>query len=146
MKYLLDTGPLTAYLLGRPGAVARLDALIVAGEAATSALVYAEAIEYFHSFSHFQQLQVGLRGILHEQVKRLYPTYPVCEQYATLRRTMRLLRTPTGQPVGLIGDMDMMIAATALAHGLTLITIDGDFTRVPGLTHQVLSLAQLRSL
>lgn len=40
----------------------------------------------------------------------------------------------------------MMIAATALTHGLTIITIDGDFTRVPGLTHQVLTLAQLRSL
>lgn len=45
MKYLLDTGPLTAYLLGRQGAVARLDTLIRQGEAATSALVYAEAIE-----------------------------------------------------------------------------------------------------
>lgn len=75
MKYLLDTGPLTAYLLGRQGAVARMDALIRQGEAATSALVYAEAIEYFHSFSHFQQLQRGLRGILHQQVKLLYPTY-----------------------------------------------------------------------
>jgi predicted nucleic acid-binding protein len=146
MKYLLDTGPLTAYLLGRPGAVARLDALIVGGEAATSSLVYAEAIEYFHSFPHFQQLQAGLRGILHEQVKRLYPTYAVCERYATLRRTMRLLRNSTGQPVGLIGDMGMMIAATALTHNLTVITIDSDFLRVPGLSHQILTLAQLRSL
>lgn len=145
MKYLLDTGPLTAYLLGRQGAVARLDASILGGEAATSSLVYAEAIEYFHSFPHFQQLQAGLRGILHEQVKRLYPTYAVCEQYAMLRRTMRLSRTPTGQPAGLIGDMDTMIAATALAHGLTVITIDGDFTRVPGLSLQLLTLAELRS-
>jgi predicted nucleic acid-binding protein len=146
MKYLLDTGPLTAYLLGRQGAVARLDALILGGEAATSSLVYAEAIEYFHSFPHFQQLQAELRGILHEQVKRLYPTYAVCEQYAMLRRAMRLSRTPTGQPAGLIGDMDTMIAATALAHSLTVITIDGDFARVPGLSHQILTLAQLRSL
>jgi predicted nucleic acid-binding protein len=38
-----------------------------------------------------------------------------------------------------------MIAATALVHGLTVITIDGDFTRVPGLSHQVLTLAQLRT-
>ncbi len=146
MKYLLDTGPLTAYLFGRQGAVARLDALILRGEAATSSLVYAEAIEYFHSFPHFQQLQQGLRGILHQQVKKLYPTYAVCEHYATRRRTMRLLRTHTGQPAGLIGDMDTMIAATALAHGLTVITIDGDFTRIPGLSHQVLTMAQLRSL
>ncbi|MGZ3673528.1 MAG: type II toxin-antitoxin system VapC family toxin [Ktedonobacterales bacterium] len=59
---------------------------------------------------------------------------------------MRLLRTPTGQPAGLIGDMDTMIAATALAHDLTLITMDSDFTRVPDLSHQVVTLAQLRSL
>ena len=35
---------------------------------------------------------------------------------------------------------------SALAHDLTLITIDSDFTRVPGLSHQVVTLAQLRSL
>lgn len=146
MRYLLDTGPLTAYLLGRPGAVARFDALIHNGEAATSSLVYAEAIEYFQSFATFQQLQAALRGILREQVRRLYPTYAVCEQYATLRRSMRQMRSPSGLPVGLIGDIDTMIAATALTHGLTVITIDSDFTRVPGLSHQTLTLAQLRSV
>jgi predicted nucleic acid-binding protein len=146
VKYLLDTGPLTAYLLGRPGAVARFDAFIMAGGAATSALVYAEAIEYFSALPHYQQLQEGLLGILGQQVRKLYPTYAVCEQYATLRRAMRTLRNPNGQPVGLIGDMDTMIAATALAHTLTVITIDGDFARVPGLSHQILTMTQLRSI
>jgi predicted nucleic acid-binding protein len=146
VKYLLDTGPLTAYLLGRQGAVARFDAMILRGEAATSSLVYAEAIEYFQSFPHVQQLQAELRGILHEQVRRLYPTYGVCERYATLRRVMRQLRPPAGQPVGLIGDMDTMIAATALTHDLTVITIDNDFSRVPGLSVQIFTLAQLRLL
>jgi predicted nucleic acid-binding protein len=146
VKYLLDTGPLTAYLLGRPGAVARFDSFIRAGDAATSVLVYAEAIEYFAALPHYQQLQEALRGILRQQVRKLYPTYAVCEQYATLRRTMRTLRTPNGQQVGLIGDIDTMIAATALAHNLTVITIDGDFARVPGLAHQILTIAQLRSI
>lgn len=145
MRYLLDTGPLAAYLLGRQGAVARFDAVIHQGDVATSSLVYAEAIEYFQSFAAYPQLQSELRGILRDQVKRLYPTYAVCEHYATLRRTMRQMRDSTGQPVGLIGDMDTMIAATALVHGLTVVTIDGDFTRVPGLSHQVLTLAQLRT-
>jgi predicted nucleic acid-binding protein len=145
VKYLLDTGPLTAYLLGRQGAVARFDALIRQGEMATSALVYAEVIEYFQSFATYPQLQAELRGILHDQVKRLYPTYAVCEQYATLRRTMRQMRAPAGHPIGLIGDMDTLIAATALVHDLTAITIDSDFTRIPGLSHQVLTLAQLRT-
>lgn len=146
MKYLLDTGPLTAYLLGRKGAVARLDEWIRQGDVATSSLVYAEAIEYFQSFPEYPQLQQSLRGILRQQVKSLYPTYAVAEQYATIRRTMRRLKTPSGHPIGLIGDMDTMIAATAISHNLTLITIDSDFTRIPGLTYQLLTLAQLRAV
>ncbi|MGH2588003.1 MAG: type II toxin-antitoxin system VapC family toxin [Dehalococcoidia bacterium] len=35
--------------------------------------------------------------------------------------------------LGLIGDIDTLIAATALEYDLTLVTTDGDFTRVPGL-------------
>jgi predicted nucleic acid-binding protein len=57
---------------------------------------------------------------------------------------MRQMRAPAGHLIGLIGDMDTLIAATALVHGLTVITIDSDFARVPGLSHQVLTLAQLR--
>jgi predicted nucleic acid-binding protein len=34
---------------------------------------------------------------------------------------------------GLIGDIDTLIAATALAYDLTLVTTDSDFTRVPQL-------------
>ncbi len=59
---------------------------------ATNSLVYAEAIEYFQSFATYPQVQAELRGILHDQVKRLYPMYAVCEQYATLRRTLRETR------------------------------------------------------
>lgn len=146
MRYLLDTGPITAYLLGRIGAVARLDALIHQQETATSTLVYGEAIEYFQSFPQFQVMQQALRGLLSHQVKRLYPTYVVGEHYARIRRTMRMMRTPTGQPLGLIGDIDTVIAATALTHHLTVITIDNDFTRIPGLSVQLLTLAQLRAL
>ena len=34
---------------------------------------------------------------------------------------------------GLIGDIDTLIAATALYNNLTVVTTDSDFTRVPGL-------------
>lgn len=44
-----------------------------------------------------------------------------------VRREMR----PTS---GLTGDMDTLIAATALERSLTVVTIDGDFARVPGLS------------
>lgn len=49
------------------------------------------------------------------------------EQYALIRADLER----TGKP---IGPYDMMIAATALAHGLTLVTHNaGEFARVAGL-------------
>lgn len=56
-------------------------------------------------------------------------TYGILERYADLKR---LMRPPNGS--GLIGDIDTLIAATALEHNLTVVTLDGDFTRVPGLS------------
>ena len=58
--------------------------------------------------------------------KRL--SYLVLERYAQLRRT---LRPPHGP--GLIGDIDTLIAATALVYDLTIVTTDSDYTRVPEL-------------
>lgn len=46
-------------------------------------------------------------------------TYAILERYADLRRQ---LRPPYGP--GLIGDIDTLIAATALEHDLTLVTTD----------------------
>jgi len=46
--------------------------------------------------------------------------------------------------VGLIGDIDTLIAAIALEYNLTMITTDSDYTRVPGLSVQLLTMAQLR--
>ncbi len=38
---------------------------------------------------------------------------------------------------GTIGDVDTLIAATALVRGLTVVTTDKDFLRVPGLLVQL---------
>lgn len=51
-------------------------------------------------------------------------TYAILGRYADLRRQ---LRPPHGP--GLIGDVDALIAATALEHDLTLVTTDTDFER-----------------
>jgi predicted nucleic acid-binding protein len=48
------------------------------------------------------------------------------------------MRPPYGP--GLIGDIDTLIAATALVHRLTVITLDHDFERVPGLSVTVLAI------
>ncbi len=147
MKYLLDTAPLAAYTRGRKGAVARLDAMIKNQEAATSILNYGEVIEGLYSFpAFFGQYRSILLGLLQTQISLLVPDYTIMERYANLRRTMRALRTPAGQPVGLIGDIDTLIAAIALEFHLTMITTDGDYTRVPGLSVQLLTMAQLRDL
>ena len=53
----------------------------------------------------------------------------------------RSLRKPQ-----LIGDIDTLIAATALERNLTVVTIDMDFQRVPGLQVMLLSPATMKVL
>lgn len=53
-------------------------------------------------------------------------TYPIVERYSERRRR---LRPPHGP--GPIGDIDSLIAATALTHDLLLVTTDSDFLRGP---------------
>lgn len=45
--------------------------------------------------------------------------------------------------VGLIRDIDTLIAATALEHDLTVVTLDGDFQRVPVLKVMLLPRSAL---
>jgi len=145
MTFLLDTAPLAAYIFGRPGAVVRLDGLVKSGQAATSILTFGEVIEYLRSFPNFMQNEQTLRGLLRNSVRRYALTYAIGIHYADLRHQMRATRGPTGQPIGLIGDIDTLIAATALEHQLTLTTTDSDYLRVPGLSVQLLTLAQLHA-
>lgn len=126
-RYLLDTGPLAADLFDRQAAVALLTPWISAREVATSILVYGEVIEYL---SHRRDLSQG-RAQVHRLLRAIYPytlTYSIMERYAQIRRQ---LRPPQGP--GLIGDVDTLIAATALERELTVVTMDADFQRVPDL-------------
>lgn len=125
-RYLLDSPILTGYLKGRK-VVTLVEPWIDHREAATSILVYGEITEYNHSFPDSARRQTELRAIL----QQVYPyglSYLVLEKYAELRR---VLRPPHGP--GLIGDIDTLIAATALVYDLTLVTTDSDYTRVPQL-------------
>ncbi len=49
-----------------------------------------------------------------------------------------MLRPPYG--TGLIGDIDTLIVATALERELIMVTADSDFSRVPGLQLELISL------
>ncbi len=136
-RYLLDTGPLGAYLQGREPAVDLIVPWIRRGEAATSILVYGEIIEYINNLHDYPTKYMGLRGLL----GAIYPyflTYSILERYAEIRRT---LRPPHGP--GLIGDIDTLIAATALERNLRVVTTDGDYERVPGLKVRRISLKRV---
>jgi predicted nucleic acid-binding protein len=127
-RYLLDTTPLTAYLFGRPPAVALIDPWLDGHEAATSILVYGEVVEYLLARPDVPTRQTQLRRLL-RAIPPLFLSYSVLDRYARLRRT---LRPPHGP--GLIGDVDALIAATAVERGLTVVTTDGDYGRVDGLS------------
>lgn len=126
-RFLLDTAPLTSYLLGRPGAVALIDPWIETRQAATSILVYAEIHEYLMGRSDLEARDLQLRKLLQALTPYLL-SYATLRRYASLRRR---LRPPHGP--GLIGDIDTLIAATALERDLTLVTTDRDYERVPSL-------------
>lgn len=138
-RYLLDTGVLAAYLRGRSGAVALVEPWAQAGEAATNIVVYGEIVEYLKGMSdpeYARHLNL-LRGMLQSRVYLLPLTFATLEHYATLRRAMR-------PSTGLIGDIDTLIAATALEYGLEVVTTDSDYARVPNLTTQVVPRAALK--
>jgi predicted nucleic acid-binding protein len=131
-QYLLDSAPLAGYLHGRVHFVELITPLIQQHQAATSIMVYAEVIEYLKGLPDFTQRRKQLQMLLRE-VYPYFLTYAILERYADIRRS---LRPPHGK--GLIGDVDTLIAATALERNLTVITVDNDFKRVPGLNVRLL--------
>lgn len=136
-RYLLDTTLVAALLHDRPAAVALARPWLLAHEAATSILVYGEVVEYIKTRPNSSSHHRGLRALLGE-VYPYFVTYPILERYADLRLA---LRKPNGP--GLIGDIDTLIAATALERRLTVVTADHDFTRVPDLSVMLLDRATL---
>jgi tRNA(fMet)-specific endonuclease VapC len=133
-QYLLDTAPLGALLRRRPPAIATITPWLIADEVATSVIAYGEVIEYIRGWTNYQQRRRDLRLLL-RRVTPYRPTYETLERYAELRRQ---LRPPHGP--GLIGDLDTLIAATAIERNLILVTTDSDFQRVPGLKLLLLNL------
>lgn len=134
-RYLLDTPMVSAYLLSRPVALSLVEPWIENGEVATSILVYGEVNEYICGRDDYPQLHAQLVDLLKE-IPPLFVTYPIMRRYGDIRRALR----PTN---GLIGDVDTIIAATALERGLTLVTADSDFERVPVLTLMMIPRSQL---
>ena len=131
-KYLLDTSLVAGYLLARTKAIDIVSPLLEAEKAATSMLVYGEVVEYVKELTAFAAYRDSLQALL-EQIDPYPLTYPILERYADICRTLRPARQA-------IGDIDTLIAATALEHDLTLLTIDTDYNRVPHLKWKLVNL------
>jgi predicted nucleic acid-binding protein len=126
-RYLLDSALLAAFLPNRPAVKRLVDPWLLRREAATSIVCYAEVVEYLKGLQSFVNRRRQLRVVLLREIHPYLLTYATLERYADIRRA---LRPPHGP--GLIGDVDTLIAATAMERNLTIVTMDTDFQRVPG--------------
>ncbi len=125
--YLLDTSPLTAYLMGYRKATSLIALWIASNEVATSILVYGEAYEFVRGFANFTVMHAQLQDLLLGPIPAYNLTFGILARYANLRRSLR----PSNS---LIGDIDTLIVATAMEYGLTVVTANQNhFQRPPGL-------------
>ena len=113
MIYLIDTDWVIDYLVGRQRATLLLRALVVEG-AAISLITYGEIYEGIYGSADPRASEEGFLNFLSEVV-----VLPLDE--AIMRRFARI-RDDLRRQGQRIGDLDMLIAATALHHDLTLVT------------------------
>jgi len=125
MRYLVDSDWIADYLVGKQEAVALLDALVSDG-LAVSLITLGEIYEGIYYGRDPKQSEAGFHQFL-TGVRALPLTRPIVQRFARIRGDLR------GKGL-LIGDPDLFIAATALHHGLTLVTRNRrHFERIPGL-------------
>lgn len=128
--YLVDTDWLIQVLHGNADATQTLTDLAPQG-LATSLITYGELYQGAYYARNPQQALQALRDVL-DGIDILPLTETVMERFAIMRGS--LTRNQRQQ----VGDMDLLIAAIALTHGLSLVTFNQrDYTLIPGLTlHQ----------
>ncbi len=135
-RFLLDTSLLTAYLLKRQTALRLIRSWMKRHEAVTSIVVYGEVYEYIQERFDYKDLKIRLEDAIGE-VKPLSLTTSIMQRYAAIRKNLR----PKGK---MIGDIDTIIAATALERNLTIVTTDEDFKRVPDLKLMLIPRSKLK--
>ena len=126
MRYLIDTDWVIDYQRGVPRLVDRLDALLPQG-AGLSIVSLAELYEGIFGSAAPQQNERRLRTFL-ASVEIVPLDEDVCRIFARERGRLRAAGN-------LISDFDLLIGATALRHGLTLLTNNRrHFQRLQGLS------------
>jgi tRNA(fMet)-specific endonuclease VapC len=125
MKYLVDTDWVAEYLKGRDPAVRILEAM-APGDLAISLITYGEIYEGIYYGRDPKRAEQGflqfLRGIDVVPVNKA-----ILKEFAQIRGQLR-------KPGQIIGDLDILIAATAIYQDITLITHNKrHFNRIPTL-------------
>lgn len=125
MKYLIDTHWVASWLNARQEAVTLLSSLEPDGLAISQA-TYGEIYEGIYFGRDPKLTEAVFRRFL-RSITVLPVNQTIWRRFAQIRGQLRR----QGQ---LIGDMDVLIAATALHHGLELVTSNlRHFQRVPDL-------------
>ena len=126
MRYLIDTDWVIDYQRGVPRLVNRLDTLLPQG-AGLSIVSLAELYEGVFGSADPQRNERRLRAFL-ASVEIVPLDETTCRIFAQERGRLRAAGN-------LIGDFDLLIGATALRHGLTLLTNNRrHFERLQGLS------------
>lgn len=124
-SYLIDTDWATDYLKGVPLVVSRLQAL-VDQDLAISVISVAELYEGVYGSKNMESHLAGLRQFL-ERVVVVGLNETICQTFGRCRHQLR-------QRGELIDNFDLLIAATCLTHGFTLVTGNlRHYSRIPDL-------------
>ncbi len=125
MTYLVDSDWVADWLVGRQEAIQLLSALSPEG-LAISLVSYGEIYEGIYFSRDPQESETAFRQFL-RGVSVLPLTRQIMKRFARLRGELRRKGL-------LIGDPDLLIAATVLEHNLTLVSRNfSHFQRVPNL-------------
>lgn len=126
MNYLIDTDWVIDYLKGRRPTVETVTRLAADG-IAMSLITYGEVYEGILLGRDPKRHEQGFLAFLRTPIAVLPPNKPIMKRFGQIRGQLR----QTGQ---LIGDFDILIAATALHYDLTLLTSNlRHFSRIAGL-------------
>lgn len=123
-RILLDT---SAYSAMRRGDRRLLAALREAAEVILTPVVLGELLFGFRKGKRERENRAGLREFVESpRVTLLTIDDGTAERYALLREHLQRDGVP-------VATNDLWIAASAAQHGLRLVTLDKDFTRIPHL-------------
>ena len=129
-RLLIDTSAYSAFMRGNSAAI---DAIREADEIYVSATVLGEMLAGFVSGSRRTKNEAELARFFDSpRVNLVDVDEETARRYAVIFSTLRAAGTP-------IPTNDLWIAASAMQHGLRLLTADAHFERVPQILIQQIS-------